>query len=192
MIVLALTPRGRVETTNYRTSRIPTGAEVPLFVQRQFGQFYDAVFDRQVTANGGDAVFLEYAWNIGAMMCDPCSAPPLSGEELHELGATWTQPEPNPWTTPGPVFVTRLHVRYDRAHFPEDLQLQETPDQENFQVRFVTRHPFQGEMSCPAADAYKQALHARFRQEATTAASLTGWLPEIVTSRMASSGEKVE
>jgi hypothetical protein len=35
------------------------------------------------------------------------------------------------------VFLTRLHVRYDNAHFPEDLVFQETGDRVNFQGRYV-------------------------------------------------------
>jgi hypothetical protein len=190
MIVLALTPRGRVETTNYRTARMPTGVDIPLFVQQQFGQFYDATFDRQVEANGGDAVFLEYAWNIGSMMCDPCSATPMAPNELRELGANWIQADPRqPWVTPGPLFVTRLHVRYDQAHFPEDLQLQETPDQENFQVRFVTHHPFSGDLSCSAGQDYKATLARRSANEATTLAGLSGWTPGLIAGRMQATGE---
>jgi hypothetical protein len=190
MIVLALTERGRVETTNYRTARMPTGVDVPLFVQQQFGQFYDATFERQVAANGGDAVLLEYAWNIGSIMCDPCSAPAISQDELRELGASWVQDDPTQVrVAPGPLFVTRLHVRYDRAHFPEDLQLQETPDQENFQVRFVTHHPFSGDLSCSAGQDYKAMLSRRFANEASTLASLSGWSPGFIAGRMEATGE---
>lgn len=42
------------------------------------------------------------------------------------------------------VFMTRLHVRYDAAHFPEDLVFQETADRSNFQARYVLRHEWQG------------------------------------------------
>ena len=43
------------------------------------------------------------------------------------------------------VFLTRLHLRYDAAHFPEDLVFQETADRENFQGRYILRHPWTGE-----------------------------------------------
>ena len=42
------------------------------------------------------------------------------------------------------VFLTRLHVRYDAAHFPEDLTFQETSDRSNFQARYILRHPWTG------------------------------------------------
>ena len=51
------------------------------------------------------------------------------------------------------AYVSRLHVRYDAAHFPEDLVFQETGDRQNFQSRFVLRHPWRGESECDAAKA---------------------------------------
>ena len=41
--------------------------------------------------------------------------------------------------------MTRLHVRYDDAHFPEDLVFQETADRTNFQGRYVLRHEWKGQ-----------------------------------------------
>jgi hypothetical protein len=85
--------------------------------------------------------------------------------------------------TPGgpvDVFVTRLHVRYDAAHFPEDLVFQETGDRTNFQGRYVLRHPWKGEARCEAAERYRESLRARAETDAATLASLTGWpLDEI-------------
>ena len=100
------------------------------------------------------AVFLEYAWDMG--WCDPCAADPLSNEQLKKLGVSWLDAPPTP-AAPGflrpqgsPVFVTRLHVRYDRDHFPEDLAFQETADRTNFQGRYVLRHAWKGDSSCDA------------------------------------------
>ena len=73
------------------------------------------------------------------------------------------------------VFVTRLHVRYDGAHFPEDLVFQETGDRTNFQGRYVLRHAWTGTETCSEADAYRRELSTRREQEAQTLASLTGW-----------------
>src|SRR5262249_5931360 len=42
----SLTRRGRVETANYRTVKLPSDIDEPLFVKRDFGAFYKAVFDR--------------------------------------------------------------------------------------------------------------------------------------------------
>ena len=73
------------------------------------------------------------------------------------------------------VFLTRLHVRYDAAHFPEDLMFQETPDRSNFQARYILHHPWTGTDECPAAITYCQQLRERHEREAQTLASLTGW-----------------
>jgi hypothetical protein len=169
LIVYALTRKGRIETTNYRTVRLPTGISIPVFVKNEFAEFYKAMFDEQVRRENMRAVFLEYAWDMG--WCDPCASEPLTPEELRELGVFWTGGR-------GPaqdVFVTRLHVRYDGEHFPEDLVFQETSDRENFQGRYVLRHPYEGEATCEAAARYRVELRAREDEEARTLASLTGW-----------------
>ena len=72
------------------------------------------------------------------------------------------------------VFVTRLHVRYDSKHFPEDLVFQETGDRQNFQGRYIVRHPFEGEATCDIS-AYQEALRERQDREAQQLANLTGW-----------------
>jgi hypothetical protein len=66
-------------------------------------------------------------------------------------------------------------VRYDREHFPEDLVFQETGDRENFQGRYVLRHPWKGEAKCDAAKTYLASLPERAEKEAQTLAMLTGW-----------------
>jgi hypothetical protein len=78
------------------------------------------------------------------------------------------------------AFLTRLHVRYDNAHFPEDLVFQETGDRENFQGRYVLRHEWSGSGSCEAATTYRQELPKRRERTAQNLATLTGWaLPDI-------------
>jgi hypothetical protein len=65
LVVYALSRKGRVETTNYRTVALPTGMDLPLFVRGEFGDFYKAMFDHQVARTDMKAVFLEYAWDMG-------------------------------------------------------------------------------------------------------------------------------
>ena len=180
LFVYALTRKGRVETTNYRTVRLPTGMELPVYVKEEFPQFYRAMFSQQVEREDMRAVFLEYAWDMA--WCDPCAAQPLSVEELRKLGVFWLDEggagvRMGRRTSGGPVdvFMTRLHVRYDASHFPEDLVFQETADRANFQGRYVLRHPWKGEARCAAAQRYREALRARAEQEAGALASLTGW-----------------
>ena len=73
------------------------------------------------------------------------------------------------------MVVTRLHVRYDDAHFPEDLMFHQTSDKQNFQGRYIMRHPWRGEIDCPEAREYRRRLRERQEQEARTLAHLTGW-----------------
>lgn len=185
MIVLALTARGRVETTNYRTIRMPTGSELPLFVKGDFARFYQAAFDRQVSDAEGKAVFLEYAWDMS--QCDPCSAPPLSRDELVELGATWNPVQQGRYQQGG-AFVTRLHMRYDREHFPEDLVLQETADRENYQARYIVREPWKGPAACEAGKRYLAGLPARSAAQARSVLELTDWSFTDVSQRMEAYG----
>src|SRR6202011_266636 len=89
LIAYALTKNGRVETTNYRTVKLPTGLDVPLYVKDEFGKFYKALFERAVAREDMRAVFVEYAGDMG--WCDPCAAKPMTFKELVELGARWIE-----------------------------------------------------------------------------------------------------
>src|SRR5256886_9645889 len=156
LFIYALTRKGRVETTNYRTVKLPSDTELPLFLKErdEFGKFYQAMFTRQVERENKRAIFLEYAWDMG--WCDPCAADPLSDEELQKLGVFWLPSAPMSdlplrqgrmmrWPAGArDVFLTRLHVRYDAEHFPEDLVFQETADRTNFQGRYVLRYAWKG------------------------------------------------
>ncbi|MFQ5607478.1 MAG: DUF2330 domain-containing protein, partial [Candidatus Zixiibacteriota bacterium] len=185
LFVYALTRKGRVETTNYRTVKLATGMDLPVFIKDEFGQFYKDMYSQQVKKEDMRAVFLEYAWDMN--WCDPCAADPLSAEELRQLGVFWVNETPS---QPGfksqarDVYVTRLHVRYDNAHFPEDLFFQATGNRQNFQGRYVIRHPWKGEADCPQVDAYKKNLIKRQEKEAQTLANLTGWDINYIRSKM--------
>ena len=172
LFVYALTRKGRVETTNYRTVKLPSDMDLPVYLKHEgeFAKFYKAMFTHQVEEADTRPVFLEYAWDM--RWCDPCAADPLSTQELRELGVFWSDDR----NAAAPdVFMTRLHVRYDRAHFPEDLVFQETADRANFQGRYVLRHAFLGADTCAAAGPYMRAVAERHEQEAQRLASLTGW-----------------
>jgi len=176
LFIYFLTKQGRVETTNYRTVRLPEAQEIPLYVKDKFGDFYRDLFTQQVKRENERGVFLEYAWDMN--WCDPCAANPLSADELRSLGVFWQDHNARPSKGMAPaqnVFLTRLHVRYDAAHFPEDLIFQETSDRANFQARYILRHPWTGGDECPAATAYRQQLRERYEREAQTLATLTGW-----------------
>jgi hypothetical protein len=193
LFVFALTRKGRVETTNYRTVRLPTGMDIPVYVKDRFPEFYRAMFGEQTRHEEMRAVFLEYAWDMG--WCDPCAAEPLSGEELRQLGVFWLdgglspdgrirRPFPLPNGGPLDVFLTRLHVRYDGDRFPEDLVFQQTPDRTNFQGRYVLRHAWAGPAQCAEGERYRAEVGLRQEREAATLASLTGWTLSDIRRRM--------
>src|SRR5206468_1026076 len=60
LFVYALTRKGRVETTNYRTVRLPSGMDLPALVKVEFGPLYQAMFTQAVKRENMRAVFLEY------------------------------------------------------------------------------------------------------------------------------------
>jgi hypothetical protein len=183
LFVYTLTRRGRVETTNYRAVTLQTDLEMSSYLKdpAEFGKMDRAMFDQHARREGMRAVFQEYAWDMS--WCDPCATDPLSRDELRQLGVSWLEGRPEV-SRPGfrrgrpggqDVFVTRLHVRYDQAHFPEDLVFHETGDRTNFQGRYVLRHAWTGPMACAEGDTYRRALRARQVREAEALASLTGW-----------------
>ena len=183
LYVYALTRTGRVETTNYRTVKLPSGSEVPEFVQAEFGDFYRAMFTKQTQKENERAVFLEYAWDMA--WCDPCAADPLTADELRKLGVFWVDPS-NGRGVASPaqnVFVSRLHVSYDSKNFPEDLVFQETGDRQNFQGRYVIRHPWKGQASCDIS-AYQAQTRERQEREAQLLANLTDWDIDDIRSKI--------
>ncbi len=187
LILMALTRKGRVETTNYQTQRVPTDIDVPLFIQNRFADFYRTLFDRAVAKSGGTSIFLEYAWNTG--WCDPCAAPPPTPADLSTLGANWGVSPGFDGDYPTGPFLTRLHIRYDRAHFPEDLALNETSDTENFQGRYIMNHLWTGEGTCAWAADYKDRVAKRGQKELDSVAELTGWSRDVIAAEMKQSGE---
>ncbi len=177
LIVYLLSPKGQVELTNYRTVKVPSDSEVPEFIKEEFKDFYTAMFQNSYEKENRQVAFLEYAWDMGS--CDPCSAEPLNQEELKEAGVFWlnsTSANPNTrFFGNSNVFITRLHVRYGRDKFPEDLKFQETSDRNLFQGRYVIRHPFEGDITCKVGKEYQQSVRDRQEREAKTLANLTGW-----------------
>ncbi|MEO1096038.1 MAG: DUF2330 domain-containing protein [Cyanobacteria bacterium J06638_28] len=200
LIVYLLSPQGQIELTNYRTVAIPTDADVPVFIEKEFGTFYNDMFRQSHLKEGRNVAFLEYAWDMRG--CDPCAADPLTPAELRQAGVFWLSPEVSPWDIN--VFVTRLHVRYTRDKFPEDLMFQETSNRQFFQGRYVMNHPFTAGTNCRdrlleeypteadyideyltpetltyIEDYYQEyvtsTLPDRFEREAQTLSRLTGW-----------------
>jgi hypothetical protein len=150
------------------------------------------MFQTSYTKEDKKVAFLEYAWDMGN--CDPCSAQPLNPEELKQAGVFWLDNNVNNDGVAPPffgrsflgsnVYITRLHVRYTRNKFPEDLMFQTTSNRESFQGRYVLQHPFTGNLQCPAGREYKRSLSRRFEKEAQTLAQLTNWKIQDIRQKM--------
>ncbi|OCQ99488.1 hypothetical protein BCD64_10555 [Nostoc sp. MBR 210] len=193
LIVYVLSPKGQAEITNYRTVKVPSDANIPVFVKNEFSDFYKSMFQTAYLKEDRKVAFLEYAWDMSS--CDPCSAEPLNPEELKQAGVFWldnnsSNDEPFPPSSRRPpivsssVFITRLHIRYTRDKFPEDPIFQATSNQESFQGRYILQHPFTGELKCQAGREYKRSLPKRFEQEAQTLAKLTNWNIQDIRRKM--------
>lgn len=169
LTIYLLSPEGRVELENYRVAQIPSDVYVPEFVENEFAETYKAIFDTAHEREGGKAVMLEYAWDMA--WCDPCAADPLTNEELTKAGVFWNVDDYN---APN-VYLTRLHVRYTKETFPEDLMFRVTQNRENFQGRYILQRPFRGDLTCEVGKEYLLQVADRQEQEAQTLANLTGW-----------------
>jgi len=76
LVLYVLTAGGRVETTNYRTVKMPANVELPVYVRGEFARTYKALFATQAARDDHRAIFTEYFWDMS--WCDPCAADPLS------------------------------------------------------------------------------------------------------------------
>ena len=183
MLVYAFTRTGRVETTNYRTVVLPTGQNVPLFVQNDFSSFYGNLFQHQWQKEDKSVAFMEYAWNVSPanyVKCDPCVSNPPNNNDLKSAGVWWIgQNKYNEYVNEynkgkAEVYFTRLHIRYNRKAFPQDLFFQVTPNTENFQARYIITHPASGDFTCQEGKKYLKDLRERRKKEMEMLSWLTG------------------
>ncbi len=186
LVLWVLSKKGRVETTNYRTVKLPANVELPPYVkfdaEHSFARFYTAMFDAQAKREDYRVVFTEYFWDMS--WCDPCAANPLSAQELANLGVEGVRGDTRRGAR---VMLTRLHLRYTPQTFPEDLVFHETADRRNWQTRYVLRHPAKLDLAdCPrreAAERYLVELGRRQEREAQTLATLTGWDVDAIRAK---------
>ena len=185
LLVYAFTSKGRIECTNYRNAAIATDKNIPLFVQKNFGSFYGNLFTQQWNNENKAISFLEYAWNvtpINQMKCDPCVGNPPTEQDLVQSGVWWLGNKD--WsdysnddeieTNDKNVHFTRLHFRYNRKSFPQDLMFQVTPNTATFQARYIITHPATGDFNCAAGKKYLQDLKQRRKKELRELTALTG------------------
>ena len=163
LLVHILAPGQRYEVANYRNVTIPTNLDVSDDTRQAFGAFYAALFDATMARHEG-AVVTEYSWDAGS--CDPCPTPPLEPNDLATLGADVVPSGLTSFT------LTRLHARYGKDSVGEDLVFRAAPaivggreirydgktlergarpeegGMNNFQARYVIRHPWTGPIGC--------------------------------------------
>lgn len=177
MVVYAFTKQGRVESTNYRTTKIPSNTMIPEFIKNKFGQFYVDLFDKAHAKEKKEAIFLEYAWNVSpqfsGMKCDPCVGPPPIFTDLKEAGVDWAVNNNN--QASNEVFFTRLHLRYARETHPQDLQFHVTPNKEHFQGRYIITNASRGDVSCDEGQKYCVKVVKRRATELENLQALTSW-----------------
>lgn len=187
LIVYAFTRKGRIECTNYRNANIATDKNVPLFVQKNFSAFYGNLFTHQWRNEDKAVSFLEYAWDVSPQNfyhCDPCIATAPSQQDLVQAGVWWLNGKDwsdysdvdndEPDNGSKNVHFTRLHFRYNRNSFAQDLMFQVTPNTETFQARYIITHPATGDLSCAAGKKYLQDLRQRRKKELVQLTALTG------------------
>lgn len=180
MIVYMFSAKGRVEVTNYRTVEMVTSKHIPSTFQdqKEFSRFYKDMYYKSWEREGKNVAFLEYAWNIGTQVppsqkCDPCVSPPPVDDDLRMAGVDWINSTSGS-IAPGQVFFTRLHITYDRNHFPQDLLLNETPNQANYQARYIITRVARN-TDCARAQAYFAKVKTRRQEEVQNVATLAGW-----------------
>jgi hypothetical protein len=188
LIVYAFTRKGRIECTNYRNANIATDKNVPLFVQKNFSSFYGNLFTHQWNNEDRSVGFLEYAWDVSPQNfyhCDPCIATAPSEQDLVQSGVWWLAGKD--WNDYSDVddedeidngnknvHFTRLHFRYNRKSFAQDLMFQVTPNTQSFQARYIITHPATGNFTCEAGKKYLQDLKQRRKKELLQLTALTG------------------
>jgi hypothetical protein len=160
-----------------------------LFVQNNFGNFYSNLFQHQWDVEGKSVAMLEYAWDVSPgnyVKCDPCVATAPSTQDLVQAGVWWINRAPidiggNDYNDDqynddysSSVYFTRLHIRYNRRAFPQDLSFQLTPNTENFQARYIITHPASGDFNCEAGKKYLADLRQRRHDELKMLTYLTG------------------
>ncbi|QDG52003.1 DUF2330 domain-containing protein [Persicimonas caeni] len=140
LIAFVLAKGQRYEVANYPNVTIPTNVVVNEKAKKNFGGFYNELFDNVLKENP-KAVVTEYSWRTST--CDPCPGPPLRNKDLMTLGADVltaamldkaaeqreearkksgsVAPAPRRRVVHQNWVVTRLHARYNKHTLGKDL-----------------------------------------------------------------------
>jgi MYXO-CTERM domain-containing protein len=170
LIVHILARHQRYEVANYDNVFIPTNLDVAEAARDQFAPFYAALFDATLEKHK-KAVVTEYAWSSAS--CDPCPGPMLDKGDILTLGGDTLADAAS--LQANDFVLTRLHARYSKDVLGDDLVFKAAPPvvggrevwksddrlssaglehgaspagQNNFQGRYIIRHPWTGEITC--------------------------------------------
>lgn len=164
LIIQILAKEQRYDLANYPNVFIPTNIEVAARVAETFGEFYKELFARTLKKNPGAAI-TEYSWDVST--CDPCPGDvTLDHADVLNLGGDLLFGDDYPYG----MVVTRLHLRYEKDQIGEDLVFRKAPpvfggrqdigenrelirevkssDYNNFQGRYIIKHPWTGPTLC--------------------------------------------
>ncbi len=231
LIVHILAKTDRYELANYRNAAIPTNIEVADSTRQNFPAFYAAMFDR-VLERHPNAIVTEYAWQANncdpcpVPPLDPSEltvlgADVMPGAAPPNLGSDVVAPPAPP--NPGDYVLTRLHARYGAESLGEDLVFRAGPpivggretggpesnergatvtSQNNFQARFIIRHPWTGPIKCrnpqrgmwggPPGGSEPPAIAARDLAFAARDQPLRGFLKTELADNTALPGDPVQ
>ncbi len=192
LIAYVLTKKGRVESANYRTIKLPANENLPPAIKNNFNAFYKAMFDHQAKKENHRVVFTEYFWDMG--WCDPCADAPLSRDELRQAGVFWINKRVDDNSGAQNALLTRLHVRYTPKTFPEDLMFTQTADRENWQTRYVVQNPFEGSVQACREKAANTSCEnvCRNEDDSWSPNARKGYAKSCVQSCKASNSSAVE
>ncbi|MEM7179840.1 MAG: DUF2330 domain-containing protein [Spirochaetota bacterium] len=172
LLAYIFSKNGRVEASNYRTMPLPSGQQLPYAIKNDFANFYKKMFQYQATQKKNRAVFTEYFGKANECTGSHCTGKNLSKQDLRSLGVYWMnapdfgiQPE---------AYVTRLHIRYTKESFPEDLMLQETSDTQTVVTSYKITKPWSGKNTCSAMSTYQSKVKSRQKQAMANLQNLTG------------------
>lgn len=172
LTVYAFTRTGRVEPTNYRIAEMPSNLTVPTFVADDFGKFYGDMFTTAWKREGKNALLLEFA---GTHF--PTNVGPIwqitNFNSFKDLGLDWIPDAKS--TQYFPIFLTRMHVRYNRTTFPQDLAFQITPNNQPYQCTITVQHVAPGFENCEQGKFYANQVAQRREKELITMNQYAGW-----------------
>jgi hypothetical protein len=144
LIIYVLTRSGRVESSNYRTVKLPANVNLPAFIKPRFQDFYQALFSTAAKTEAHRVVFTEYFWDMS--WCDPCAARSTERRGAAQGRGALVAGDRNRGGAQ-PALLTRLHVRYTPQTFADDLAFTQTKDRQNWQTRYVIQNPYGGSVA---------------------------------------------